>query len=648
LFLQEQHRSLEKTLNDVVKNYPEASNENEFVSGYEAKLVLLSLHLSGISRHWYMGINCVEDMLRNQLISAIGKEVDGKDFTDFLRFHNQRVFPKAYSPKPFCYAIRQPNHYPDGVLSIVTNQDEPGPTGGLERNKQNEDPIETFVRHLPGDNLATPMSIPLNAATTLEFVGDQYLHGWMDTNFAGQRNMNHSISAMARQFSCFLLMIVNISGPHEFTPSDAIILQNKDEVLIPLLTNALPSAKEFRDAIQSLSPEQARFAKSYRSMQLDSSVFGICVIQVKPQLEVLLQLPPGALTKEIKLTQELMSLFVDYQIPPTLVSFDGDEAIPLSEKVSAVQQHVKGVLDVIQGMKESQLEDEKKKAAARVEMARRTVDDFNAEETELRKKAGREKMALHSRVELASATRMVAPQFHSTAAPRKAMASATMMAAPAMESFSAAAEDACFDDTFLGTDDGFDTLQDEHLSGKDGTGEMDRLGAPSAQTDFTSIPKKLDKMFESYDKEGALRTVTLKTGGEWTRQRQENLLTKMQKARLQSDDQKTETNKALDLLDALSRSGSLPIASGELHVLIGVRHSFEQNIMATVIQGSVNPIEKVDYSSLLIAATVHQVDIPTLLVNSAEPPTLVLEDGNFPALMIGNAGDNEDDGTKEE
>eukprot|EP01046_Picozoa_sp_COSAG06_P028007 COSAG06_NODE_2501_length_6754_cov_6.727122_6_plen_89_part_00 len=73
--------------------------------------------------------------------------------------------------------------------------------------------------------------------------------------------------------------------------------------------------KEFRDAIKSLSPEQQRFAMAFRNMQLESSVFGICVIQLKPQLEALLGLPEDALTKEVRLTQDLLSLFIDYQIP---------------------------------------------------------------------------------------------------------------------------------------------------------------------------------------------------------------------------------------------------------------------------------------------------------------------------------------------
>jgi hypothetical protein len=36
-----------------------------------------------------------------------------------------------------------------------------------------------------------------------------------------------------------------------------------DEVTIPLLLEQIPTPKEFRDAIESLSPEQQRFAKAF-------------------------------------------------------------------------------------------------------------------------------------------------------------------------------------------------------------------------------------------------------------------------------------------------------------------------------------------------------------------------------------------------
>jgi len=132
----------------------------------------------------------------------------------------------------------------------------------------------------------------------------------------------------------FILMLGKINGPDSFEPLQAIIIQNKDHVLIPLLTETIPSAKAFKEAISSLSPEQQRFAKAFRSnffldiywlgMQLESSLFAIAVVQVKPQMEKVLNLDADALTKEISLTQDLIKLFIDYQIPSDLVPSSKD------------------------------------------------------------------------------------------------------------------------------------------------------------------------------------------------------------------------------------------------------------------------------------------------------------------------------------
>ena len=50
-------------------------------------------------------------------------------------------------------------------------------------------------------------------------------------------------------------------------------------------------------------------------MQLASSLFGILVVQVKPQLEAVLNLPAGALMKEIELSSQLMDFLQTYSVP---------------------------------------------------------------------------------------------------------------------------------------------------------------------------------------------------------------------------------------------------------------------------------------------------------------------------------------------
>ena len=175
--------------------------------------------------------------------------------------------------------------------------------------------------------------MPLNAATSVELAGEQHLHAWVRTEFGGGISPGPArLVARARQFSSFLLCVGRMSGPNTFQPKHAIFVQNKDEVIIPLLLEQLPTPKEFRDAVRSLSPEQREFARAFRTMQLESSVFAVAVVQLRPQLEGVLNLPPDSLTKEIKLTQDLLELFVEYQIPPDLLSYDGGSDAAVDER----------------------------------------------------------------------------------------------------------------------------------------------------------------------------------------------------------------------------------------------------------------------------------------------------------------------------
>lgn len=140
------------------------------------------------------------------------------------------------------------------------------------------------------------------------------------------------MTSRSRQFSCFILLVGRIISADIFDPKSAIIIQNKDELKIPLELETIPTPKEFADAIgnckkseanlkASLSPEQQRFCKAFRAMKLSSTLFGVAVIQIKPQLEKLLNLPYGALTKEIQLTQYLLELFIKYQVRSTRSGF---------------------------------------------------------------------------------------------------------------------------------------------------------------------------------------------------------------------------------------------------------------------------------------------------------------------------------------
>ena len=131
-------------------------------------------------------------------------------------------------------------------------------------------------------------------------------------------------------------------------------------------------------------------------------------------------------------------------------------------------------------------------------------------------------------------------------------------------------------------------------------GGQSTISSSDRGVDFTLIPQILDAAVEKSGEGNALRSTTIKTGEDWVRSRQENLLTGLKKQSLNAEDIKKEKHKAFDLLDALSRSGSLPIEYSELHVVVAATHCFDKDVMSTVICDNVNPIEKLEASTLLI------------------------------------------------
>uniref|UniRef100_A0A7S4MII2 Uncharacterized protein n=1 Tax=Odontella aurita TaxID=265563 RepID=A0A7S4MII2_9STRA len=606
LFLNEERRSLDEKVHKINEFFP-SKDGSDMISAAEAIIVLLGLHMQSIANHFADGVDYIENMLKTQLIKAIGKEVQASDFAEYIRFHDQKLLKDEYAPKPFSYAIRRPNHYPDGVLSIE------------KLNSDSNEPIMSITRKLDGE--ISPMYFPINAATSVEFTGDRYLHAWVSHQFAGQQKDSYQLVARARQFSSFLLLVGKIAGPDSFEPLDAIILQNKDEVLVPLLLNQLPSPKDFKDAISSLSPEQQRFAKAFRQMQLESSVFAVCCIQLKPQLEALLGLPSDALTKEIKLTQDLLSLFIDYQIPSDLLSFDGAGDISLADKVAIVKGHVKSVMSVIEEAKDKDLEAAQKEADMAFEMG--IADSpFGAPAPApaggaMFGAAGAPESSRSlatKRGGLMKRGGQVIERSMMSAAPRPQMA--MMAAAPTpmvQDPFADVSREIAVEKSSGFAMDGSGSQEPFSTPKKVESVEASVQIANAGVIDFTQIPKMLDSKFEDLDCDNALCATVIKTGDAWNKKYKKNLLTKPERMVLRKDEKKSERDKAFDLLDALSRSGSLPVECAELHVIVAATHNFDHSLMQTVILDNVNPIEKMERSTLIVASTVHNKDPEELL-----------------------------------
>lgn len=131
--------------------------------------------------------------------------------------------------------------------------------------------------------------------------------------------------------------------------------------------------------------------------------------------------------------------------------------------------------------------------------------------------------------------------------------------------------------------------------------------------DYTAIPAELDKRYEALDEDSALRPTTITTGPRWELSSQAGLLSKPKTTSLHKKEQADSKAEAFDLLDALSRSGELEIEHASLHVVIAATHCFDQSLVDTVVQGNVNPIEKVERSTLIVAGVVHRAETAAML-----------------------------------
>ena len=609
--LNEHVRTLDVAMDSISKTCP-GEQSLSAMSCSEFGLLLLLHHIDvDLSSNFADSVNYVESMLETQLISAVGKRLTTDDFAAFIRYHEAKLLSPP--PKPFSHAIRgRPEKTPVGLLSIESEYK------------------ESIYSHSRVVNVDSTYSIPLNAATSLDLEGNQVLHGWINHRF-GPRRDRYNLVARARQFSSFILIIGTMTSQLTLEPKDAIIVQNKDELLIPLLLNELPTAKEFKDAIKSLSAKQQQFARAFRSMQLASSVFGVCVVQIKPQLETLLGLPFNALDKEMQLTQDLMELFVDYQVPSDLLSYNGVTGnVANEDKVSNVKQNVKSVMDVIDGEKEKQMKAAKHKTDMAIEeKLQREEQDFGAFSVGAPMPAPAPSHTPQGFGSTRRRLKSAAPQMAMAAAPEMmpGHSSARFRSTENFVSSQPSSSNHYFPDALESSPNVTETRapkESVHVGNQQG------LLDQSNSIDFTLVPKILDSVIEKSGDASSLRSTVLKTSDNWVRSRQENILSRSMTQNMNPTDIKNEKNKAFDLLDGLSRSGSLPIKFSELHVVVAVTHCFEKDVIDTVVVDNVDPIEKIEMSTLLFASTVHGVPARDLIRDGEELRRL---EGSVPLLL---------------
>ena len=628
---------------------------NPVISRHTASFIVSMMHLRELSHRVHNSVFYVEDLLRKQLSTAIGKEISPADLSAYMKFHNQQLFKLEYRPQQMTHAVRRSSaHSPEGKISIEGGYGHEletpvhvvsksilfgvTPCGGNGHSNSSSGDLAT---HASSDGFVT---IPIDATTKISLGGERYVHAHLQHIFSGKSRIPLYLTAQARQFSSFILLIGRVPSATSFDPMLGIIVKNKDDLRIPLDVAIIPSAKEFKDAIASLSSEQQQFAEAFRKLQLQSTLFGVCVIQIKPQMEKVLNLPPDSLTKEIELTENLMEMFIKYQIPPDMLSYEGgnvadpsfDSKEGLSSKQTAINEvkaNVALIHDMISRAKEKEIEHKEQVDAMNRPSAYPTLAPTVAKQSMMGSSASFAMAAESGEVHIAgerggvAAGGSVRQAKYFAGRPSGMPSSVPTLPDSGQTMRTASSQPATAGDSGTQSSSPQSSSTTPSSIPSSSTGTTGGAGG----VDVTSLPALLACKFEEDGQDTVIRPAIITAGNQWQFTSQPQLLGGTVMRSLNADDQRTEKLQAFGLLDALTKSGALSILDSTIHVIISSAHVFDKSLVNTIIQDNIDPIKKLEQSMLIMAATIHELPAAELVETSqvqrvsTSPPQSELE-----------------------
>eukprot|EP00754_Rhynchopus_humris_P029267 Rhum_TRINITY_DN15204_c1_g1::Rhum_TRINITY_DN15204_c1_g1_i4::g.143635::m.143635 len=644
-------RSLQERLDELKSD---AGAGNGMVSTSEVCGVVIADYLQRVASAFLRDVRKIEESLVATILAAVSETLDEDSFERYMQHHNALVYADEYCPKEFCHIVRR-GRRAEGAGAKRRALQPAAPEGVFSIERLTS---RVFARGTtPGkiirvcssvDGPARRFRVPVGSATEVAFHGECHVHSYVQTVFSEAAPPQHVLTARARQFSAFVLMLGTLGGDDGdvFTPTDALVLSSRDELVIPLLMDSIPTAKEFRDLVEQLSPEQQAFVKAYRGMQLKETLFAMCVVQVRPQLESVLNLPAGALTKEIRLTEELLDLFMGHEVAADLLSYEAedpfadDDEVACKVKVDAVKGHVAGVKAALDASR-----DEEVAQAKREEVVLCSAKGTRGVGKGVPPEAVATGFSFGGGGATFGASGVVSGSGFggggtfggggggaggfgaAPAASAAASAAASGQGPPPWGSTSAA---------------GFGSFAAQPgavgLFGADSSafGAVEPAQGPTqgpspargtrSTHGVASIPQRMEAAFLALDSEGCLRPTIVRPGDSWHKRSSKSLVHDDAEEELfDADDRRRERRRALDLLDALTRCGAIELEEASVHVVVAATNTFPKTLRDTLGAESVNPIGVVERSSLIATAVIHSTQPSRLL--RADAQQRLLADG---------------------
>ncbi|KAJ3160463.1 hypothetical protein HDU88_007963 [Geranomyces variabilis] len=562
-----------------------------------------------LARTYIKSVDEIEDMLQAQLIAAVGRHITSRDFTQLARRQNQILFKEEYAPKPFTFNVQRSGHSPEGAISI---EFQPKDIAGADRPQSLFDGdliVDSHVRNLT--TLASVvMYIPISAVTKVSFHGKHTMHVCLFHQFSDSGPLTLSLRARARQFSSFILMAGRISTTSEFEPLAAIIIKNKDDLQVPLSLEKIATSQEFDNTVESLSPEQQAFAKAFRTLQLQGTQFAVCVVDIKPHLELLLNLPPDSLTKEIELAEDLEHLLIQHHIPSDLLRFDvaaghdtDRNAATAAVRIDAVKRVTAHIFSII---KAAEVEETKEASAQAQHQVLKELDGFTKEASALRQTPriaplsyATSSSTLHNYSLVPSSLSAIETRVKMTSTTVPDSSLAAPMATSILKSPGIKASVSAEMPFITRTSASSLGLTWPPVTATQGNGTT----SSDLHRDFVILTETLTNALGAMP-HGAVRPANFRIQEGWTRSRAKSILHPPTSTTLDVSAQQTECDAAFCLLDALSRSGELMLENVHLHVVCAATHAFDRTLVDTVTRGNMDPLSMVRETNLVIAGIV--------------------------------------------
>jgi len=550
-------------------------NSEGLLTPAEAAIVATFKHCSDVCKQYGESIEYIEELLRKKLIQAIGKQVTPTDFWDFMDFHNQRLLDNRYCPAQFHYAIRRSmEHSPEGTISLEQV------IGGRKPAA-----VQTHVAHGAGDDL---FKFRLNPGASVMVSGQWHVHAWLRQSFPEQGDPVIQLAARAQRFGSMIVMAGQCFASGEVLPQHAFIARSRDELLLPLELSCHADHKEFKDAVQALSPEQKQFATHVRCMQLENTSFAVLIIPTKPQLEKVLRLPEDSLTQEPDLVDQIIDYIVQLQIPTDVIGYHGNPDASEEVKVNAVRERVQRITTRL-----AKVEPKEDTPADPPEPEQMNPEEALPEVKVLSR--ARAEQVLHSALKVADRMQMDQPSVGPTTS-----AGTLPRSTPGLQrgrSGPTTSPKAVAGNTAPPVESEDRTTSTENLENKD--------DAPK-NFDCTSFGTELERCCEVMEHGGCLKPQLLKISSPWKKKAETSFFGGMVKSELDVEVQQQEKEATFHLLTAITRGGVLPIDQATLHVIVTCVHGFEKSLMHTLVQDSTNPIQKMEGSSLIMAGVAHK------------------------------------------